>query len=285
MRYLTKKDVVSPKREEYSHKGDNGRVLVIGGSEDYAGAPYLAAMAAVSLRTGCDLATVAAPDKVAWAINSLCPDLITKKLTGKRINAEHYATLKNLIQKNDVVVIGPGIGLYNDTKKIIKEIIKETKKHKVIDADAIKSVSLHDAGNAIITPHHREFNILFNNSFNKKIRGKCRTIESRIKFIKNNKKIKDNIILIKGKTDIIISKNKTAHNKTGNSGMTVGGTGDILSGLCAGFLSQGLNLFDSACNAAYLNGIIGDKLKKKSGHGFIASDFLSEIAVEMKKLC
>ena len=93
------------------------------------------------------------------------------------------------------------------------------------------------------------------------------------KFLKKN-----NIILLKGRIDIIISKDKILYNKTGNAGMTKGGTGDVLAGLCAGFLAQSKDLLQSSINAAYFNGLIGDiLLKKKKGFTYLASDMVEEI--------
>ena len=96
---------------------------------------------------------------------------------------------------------------------------------------------------------------------------------------KNYKKqLKNNIILLKGKIDNIITKSKTLYNKTGNPGMTKAGTGDVLAGLAAGFKAQGLSNKQSAINASYINGALGDlQLKKKKGYFFIASDLLIDI--------
>ena len=121
----------------------------------------------------------------------------------------------------------------------------------------------------MLTPHHKEFEILLKNSNLK---------ENNFKKYLNN-----NIILLKGKEDKIISKDKIYKNTNGNSGMTVGGTGDILAGPVAGYLSQNNSLLSSARKAANLNGNIGDKLKKELGNGFIASDFLKIIAKEANK--
>lgn len=271
MRYLTKNSIKFPKRKPASHKGENGYVLVIGGSKDYIGAPYLAAKSIAALRAGCDVVVIAAPEKTAWAINCLSADLITKKIRCDYFSEKNVNEVFSFSKKFDVVLIGNGIceKSKNFVKKIIKKLIK-TKKPLVIDADAIKAIRLQDVDNALITPHGREFEILLKNS----------------KLNKNNfqKKLKNNVILLKGPVDKIISKNKIKPNKTGNAGMTVGGTGDVLAGLCAGFVSQGLTLFDAACTAAYVNGKVGDKLKKKLGYGFIASDFLAEIAKTIKRL-
>lgn len=256
-------------RKKSSHKGDNGIVLVIGGSKEYVGAVYLAASSIAAMRASSDLVFVAAPEKAAWAINKLCPDLITIKMKGDYLAERHFKEIKKYIEKADVLLVGNGIGMKEGTKKLVKKIVK-VKKPKVIDADALKMVKLQELNNSVLTPHHKEFEILLKNSG--------------LKEKELQKNLGDNVILLKGRVDKIISKNKIKENKTGNSGMTVGGTGDVLAGLCAGFVSQGLSLFKAAYLAAKVNGIIGDKLKKELGYGFIANDFLKLIAKVVKKI-
>lgn len=279
--YLTKKDIKLPKRSPASHKGDNGKVLVIGGSKDYIGAVALAGLAA--LRSGVDWVTIAAPEKVAWAVNCLSPDLITKKIKGEYFSLKDSSKIIKLSKKFDVLLIGNGIGNKIDTKKFVKKIIK-TEKLKVVDADAIKAIRIQDIDKTIITPHIRELSIFLKNS---KINTQTikriineKNIQKKALLIKNQlkNKIKNNVILLKGKTDTLISKNKIRFNKTGNAGMTKAGTGDVLAGLCAGFLAQSKDLFQSAVNAAYINGLIGDiLLKKKKGFSYLASDMVEEI--------
>ena len=257
---ITKKDIVLPKHKPTSHKGQNGEVLIIGGSEDYVGCLALAGLA--SLRTGIDWITIAAPEKVAWAISCLSSDLITKKCKGKYFTLKNYKQVIDLVKKHDAILIGNGIGQNKQTKLFIKKLVKNIKKPKVIDADGIKAISLKDIDNAIITPHKKEFEILLKNT---KIQEKDL-----------KKHIKNNVIIKKGKIDLIITKNKTFENKTGNEAMTKAGTGDVLAGLAVGFLAQGLTLTQSAINAAYINGKIGDYLKKKKGYSFIASDLVQD---------
>ena len=93
-----------------------------------------------------------------------------------------------------------------------------------------------------------------------------------------------NVLLLKNNIDTIISDTKINYNKTGNPGMTVGGTGDILSGLAAGFVAQKNTLLDSASAAAYLSGYIGDQLFEKFGYSFIASDFLDRVGIAIKSI-
>lgn len=265
MKFISRKNIILPKRKKDSKKGDNGKVLVIGGSEHFIGAVSLAGLAA--LRSGVDWVTIAAPEKVAWCVNSLSSDLVTVKLKGDYFSLKHAAAVEKLSKKHDVILIGNGIGLRAQTKQFLKRIIK-IKNNKVIDADALKLIKLQDVENTILTPHKKEFDILLKNS----------------KLSKNNfrKHLRNNIILLKGPVDQIISASKTYYNKTGNAGMSKAGTGDVLAGLTAGFLAQSKDLLQSAINAAYYNGLIGDiLLKKKKGFTYLASDMVEEI----KKIC
>jgi len=281
MQFITKNQIKLPKRSSKSHKGDNGKVLIIGGSKDYIGAVALAGLAA--LRSGVDWVTIAAPEKVGYAINSLSPDLVVKKYKGDDFCSSKAKIILKFEKEFDAVLIGNGIGMH--AKSFVKKYVKETKKPLVIDADAIKHISLDSVDNAILTPHLGELKILLKNSkinnelINKIIKEK--DIKNRSLLIKNILKNffnKNNVILLKGPIDIIISKNKIVYNKTGNAGMTKAGTGDVLAGLCIGFLGQGLSLEQSAINAAYYNGLAGDiLLKKKKGFTYLASDLVEEI--------
>jgi len=254
------------KRKKTSHKGENGFVLAVGGSEDYVGTLVLVGLAA--LRSGCDLVTIAAPEKAAWAVNCLSADLVTRKLPGKYLKPGHLKEVLKLLQEHDVLEMGNGAGLKKETRVFCKKLVKKTKKKlKVIDADAIKLLSLKEIDNAIITPHSAELDLLLKNSKIKK---------RRIKEIQ--KHLGTNILLIKGPTDYIVSKNKIKKISGGNPGMTKAGTGDVLAGLCAGFLAQSGKLFESAVGASQVSKQIGDiLLRKKKGYVFLASDMVEEI--------
>lgn len=260
MKYLTKSILKLKPRKKKAHKGDFGRILVVAGSEDFPGAAVMASSAAEAiLRSGADYVVVASPKKVAWVINTYLPDVITKKFNCKYFSLKDANKIINLSKNFDVLLIGPGL-----SKKSIQfagKIIRKISKPKVIDADAIKAVNVNKVKNCIITPHKREFEILLKNS-------KVKNIQ---------KKLNSNVILLKGPVDKIMSKNKVVYNKTGNAVMTKAGTGDVLAGLCAGFLAQTKDLFKSACMAAYINGKIGDYLLKKKGREFIASDLMKNI--------
>ncbi len=283
MKLISKVDINLPKRNKGSHKGQNGYVLAAGGSEEFTGAIALAGLAA--LRSGCDLVKIIAPEKTAWAINSYSPDLVTMKLKGDYFKSSHSKMIIDSMKKFDVLLIGNGIGLSPETRNFCRKAISSIKKPKVIDADAIKSISLYDSENSIMTPHLRELTIFLKNSkINKQAIARInneKNITKRSKLIKQTTQDfldKNNIILLKGDTDLIISKNKILFVKGGNAGMTKGGTGDVLAGLCAGFLAQSKDLLQSAINASYFNKKIGDiLLKKKKGFTYLASDMVGEI--------
>ncbi len=283
MKFISKKDIKLPKRKKDSKKGDNGKILVVGGSKDYIGAVALAGLAA--LRSGADWVTVVAPEKVAWAVNCLSPDLVTVKLKGHYFSPKHAKEIINLSKKHDVVLIGNGIGQKEETRKFLKKIIKKINNLKVIDADGIKSLSSNDLKSTIITPHIKELEIFMENSKIKKLIIKMiideKNIQKKALLIKNCLQgflDKNNVILLKGHIAIIISKNKIYYNQTGSPGMTKAGTGDVLAGLCAGFLGQSRDLMQSAVNASYFLKMISDiLLKRKKGFTFLASDMAEEI--------
>jgi NAD(P)H-hydrate epimerase len=254
------------KHKKTSHKGDNGKVLLVGGSEDFIGAVAMVGLAA--LRSGCDLVVIAAPEKTAWAINCLSPDLITKKFSGKYFSLKHANEILRFIKakKFDAVVMGNGIGKRKETMAFVRKIVRNVDGPLIIDADAIKAVRLQDLANSIVTPHEMEFKVLLKNS---KIKIK--------KLNQIQKHLKSNVIILKGYEDKIVSKTKIRSNKTGNERMSVAGTGDVLAGLTAGFVSQGYPLFTAAEYSSYINGKLGDKLKKKKGYSYIASDLVEDL--------
>ena len=260
------------KRPKPAHKGQNGKVLVVGGSEDYVGAAALAGNAALAaLRGGVDLVTVAAPEKVAWSVNRMSPDLITKKFLGKVFGERHVKDVLKLSKGFDAVLIGPGIGLSAGTRKFVRAVVKGVKVPVVVDADAIKAVKgMRFNGQVLLTPHAKEFETCFGKTVSPSLKGN-------VELVKKTSKGKNCVILLKGMADIVSDGKKVKVNRTGNEGMSVGGTGDVLAGICTGFVALGNNLFDSACAAAYANGKAGDILLRKKGYGFLASELLLEL--------
>ncbi len=260
---ITKKNVMIPSRPKSSRKGDSGRVLVIGGSQQYVGAVVLAGLSA--LRSGVDWVTIAAPEKVGWAAHCLSPDLVVKKFSGTHFSLRHVAGVVQEAKGYSAVLIGNGIGRKSDgfVREVVKKLVA-MKKPLVIDADALKVVRLQDVSGTILTPHAKEFEILLKNS--------------RLTQASYKKKLGDNVIVITGPVDKIITRGKVWENKTGNPGMTKAGTGDVLVGLCVSFLAQGLSKEKAAINAAYFTGKVGDILAKKhKGYTYLASDLVKEL--------
>ena len=253
------------KRKISSHKGDNGKLLVVGGSDDYPGALFLAGIAAY--RSGVDSVTVAAPSKVAWALNCMSPDLITVKFKGSYFRSSSAAKVVRLSENFDCVLIGNGLGVRSETKRFARAVCGRIEKPKVIDADAVKSLKLQEVSSSILTPHRREFEILVRNSG---------VSEESFREV-----LGANILLLKGHVDRVVSKRKVYLNRTGHPGMTVAGTGDVLAGLAAGILAQTGDLLGSALAGARISGLIGERLSKKHGSGYVASDMLGLIGREV----
>jgi len=265
-------------RKKTSRKGENGSLLIIGGSEENVGSVTLAGLAA--LRAGCDIVTIAAPEKIAWAINAQSPDLITKK-----IKAQFTVKLaKEMVKRTDhfdAILIGNGITSKAD--KFCQYFIKKSQKLKIIDSDPLKSLTFKDFGNSIVTPNEEELEKMLING-NKEFllpklressaKEKAEILQGNLRYFLQN----DNVLLLKGSTDLIISKNRISYNRTGNQGMTKTGTGDVLAGIVAGFLAMTGDLFKSAVAGSYINGMVGDELlKKKRGYNFIASDIVLDL--------
>jgi ADP-dependent NAD(P)H-hydrate dehydratase / NAD(P)H-hydrate epimerase len=246
-------------RKKSAQKGDSGRVLIVGGSRDYVGALALAGLAA--LRSGVDSVIIAAPEKVAYSVNCLSPDLVTRKFKGEYFNESDISSVLKLAKNADAVLVGNGLGRKSDkfVRKFVNGLEKLGKLY-VLDADAVKAVDLKRCKTAVLTPNPREFELLVGDRNLKEIIG-------------------NNVVLIKGKVDKIVSKNKIRLNKTGNPGLAKAGTGDVLAGLLVGFLAQSKNRFNSACAASFVIGILGDKLldNRKGAFSYIASDLLRDI--------
>jgi NAD(P)H-hydrate epimerase len=273
-------------RDEKSHKGNNGRMLVIGGSSDYSGAPAIAGMAAIG--AGCDLVYVAAPEKAADAIKSTSPDLIVKSLEGGTLALAHAEELLELSGKVDAVLIGPGAGIDDETSKLFNVLVSKIKKPIVLDADSLKQVEMKlikNRDDIILTPHIFEFRSFFNVGDDLKLDIDSydfnRVDENITEFQQISRQIKGTVI-VKGQYDLILSGTRFRINKSGNSGMTVGGTGDALAGICTGLFAQGLDSFDSACLGVFINGLAGDKAYEEKGNGFSATYLVSYIGNVIK---
>mgnify|MGYP000521758670 CR=1 FL=1 len=261
------------KRYPWSHKGDFGRILVIGGGENFSGAPALAALAA--LRTGADLVVVAAPESVASIIRSFSPNLIVITLPGDNLNKKSLDVLKGQIERFDSIVLGPGIGLNEETLQVAAElarIIAEKHIPLLIDADGLKAIAKYGipSGKVVITPHAGEFAILFKEKLSE-------NLLERGELVRNIAKKYEITILLKGHVDVISDGKEVKYNMTGNPGMTVGGTGDVLSGIVAALMAQGAEPFQAACAGAFISGKAGDLALEEKGYELLATDVIEKI--------
>ncbi|WP_405293019.1 NAD(P)H-hydrate dehydratase [Methanobrevibacter sp.] len=266
-------------RESASHKGNNGSLLIVGGSKEYSGAPAIAGMAAIG--AGCDLVYVASPQNAAEAIKSTSPDLIVKSLEGDKLSLNNLQDILELSQKVDAVLIGPGAGIDEETAKLFNVLVAKIKKPMVLDADSLKQVDISLIKNRediILTPHIFEFKSFFNVNDDLRLDIDSYDFENVDENITAFQRITRQIkgaVVVKGKYDLVLSGTKFKINKTGNAGMTVGGTGDALAGICTALLTQDLSSFDAASLGVFINGLAGDKAYDEKGNGFSASDLVS----------
>jgi NAD(P)H-hydrate epimerase len=266
--------LVAKPRPSESHKGDFGRLLVVGGSETFSGAPTLVAQAA--LRTGVDLVYVAAPEKTAYAISSLSPDLITIKLEGKHLNPNNLNTLKPYVEASDAVVLGPGLGLHPETREAVKgivEAVEKSGKPLLLDADGLKAFANFKRKLGVplvLTPHAGEYATLTGKKPPEPLSQKVLQVQRTAASLNAT-------VLLKGSVDVVSDGTRVKLNFTGNPGMTVGGTGDVLSGIAGAFLAQKAECFEAAVAAAFVNGAAGDFVFEEFGPHMVATDLIRHI--------
>jgi NAD(P)H-hydrate epimerase len=260
-----------------SHKGMNGRVLVVGGGP-YTGAPALVGFGAY--RVGVDLVRIATPVKSYLAVAAHSPNFIVESLGRDILTLNDVSAVEKLLDVSDTLVIGNGLGTNIETKRATIKIIKKCKKPIVIDADTIEvvgeNISVLKGHSGVITPHAREF---------KKLTGikLSEDLEKRCEAVKNAAKKIGFTVLLKGRIDIISDGKYTKLNRTGNAGMSVGGTGDVLAGVVGGLLSKGVPPFNAARIGAFLNGYAGDLAFEEKGYSLLATDVAEKISIALRK--
>jgi NAD(P)H-hydrate epimerase len=259
------------KRSPDSHKGDNGRVLIVGGGA-YFGAPSLAALAA--LRTGADIVTLAVPKSVSGIISSFSPNFILRPLSGDVLTTEDLPRVRELMKTHDVTVIGMGLGKGEKTVRAIRSIISDAGK-LVVDADALIPLKF-PRGKTIVTPHAGEFERLSGVEVPE-------DDGSRISAVKEFSRDRGITTLMKGREDIISDGLRVKVNRTGNAGMTVGGTGDVLAGITAALYAITNDSFKAATAAAFLSGASGDLAFGELGVGLNATDVIEKIPAVIKR--
>ena len=266
-----------PSRKSNSRKGDNGKVLVVGGSYMYHGAPILSSLAA--LRSGSDLVYTAVPKINVQSTRSISPDLIVipmadSKLTRGTVNKLLGQTPEDL----DSATIGMGLAIQDveALKLLVKSLLNRDVRLSLDASSLVKDVlPLITNKNVVVTPHAGEFKRLFGEIPSENKVKRTQTVE---KYAKNN----SITILLKGEVDIISNGVKTFTNVKNIPSMTVGGTGDVLSGITAGFLARNRNSLEAASSAAFVNGLSGKITQKQFGLHIVASDLIDNLPHVLK---
>jgi NAD(P)H-hydrate epimerase len=247
---------------------------VVGGSETYSGAPALTALAAYA--AGCDLVYVAVPETVAQTVAGFSPSLITVKLNGKRFTPKNLETVKPLLDRVDAIAVGPGLGQHEKTIEAytrLHEAIQMKGLPMVVDADGLKAYAQTKPGieaPLVFTPHGKEFELLTGKKAEGGFMEKGGVVEKAAKKL-------GAVVLLKGSVDVVSDGKATRYNWTGNPGMTVGGTGDVLTGLTGGYIAMGAEPYYAACASAFINGAAGNKLYAEKGYHLLPEDLVEEI--------
>jgi NAD(P)H-hydrate epimerase len=266
-------------RKHDAYKYDFGKVLIIAGSRGMSGAAFLTAKAA--LRIGAGLVKVAIPKSVAHVIENTLPEAMTLRMDETHDGTLTLATKDSLLDYMhwaDAVAIGPGISQQAETLELISELLKKLDRPAVIDADAIIALAgqfelIRSVSSEIVfTPHLGEFA-----TFSQTLKDRIfldRVPQLKLFSCKLNK-----TILLKGSPTVIACPNEQVFvNSTGNPGMATAGSGDVLTGIIAGLLGQGLSSEQAAYAGAYVHGLAGDLAKnEKTEMGLIASDIIDFI--------
>ena len=266
-----------PARKSSSRKGDNGIVLVVGGSYIYHGAPILSSIAA--LRSGTDLVYTSVPKINVSATRSISPNLIVIPLVDQKLTKGAVRKLLGAVPRNlDSATIGMGLAVQEkNALLILVESLLDRDVRLSLDASALipEVLPLLSDKNVVVTPHAGEFKRLFGEvpSNSKK---------ERISLVEKNAKEYGITVLLKGATDVISNGKKTFLYTKKIPAMTVGGTGDVLSGLTAGMLAKNRNPLESAAAATFINGLAGKAVQKKFGLHMTSMDLLDAIPNVMK---
>jgi NAD(P)H-hydrate epimerase len=273
-----------PARPDDAHKGTFGRVLIAAGSRGMSGAASLAGLGA--LRGGAGLVYVATPAGIVPIVAAVEPSYLTIPLpedAAGRLSGDAGNTLESLAANQSAIAIGPGWGQSDELTELACRLFTNIDRPMVIDADALNALAKHPdvlssaKAERILTPHPGEF---------------ARLVGSDIATIQANREntaaqfARDHgvVLLLKGSGTVITDGHRLAINDTGNCGMATGGAGDVLTGLIAALLAQGMSAFEAAQLGAHLHGIAGDLAADDlSQPGLIASDLPHYLALAWKR--
>ena len=264
-----------PPKPSNAHKGTGGRVAVIGGSSLYTGAPALAGLAA--LRTGADLAFIYTGRDAGLIIAGFSPNLIVRRCPRPDIDLQCIEEKLDEIKKAHAIIIGPGLGPVDPALpyKVIEETLGADVRGLVVDADALKALAKKPTKldpRVVFTPHRGEAALLL--GLDKPPQAKEELIETAQRIAAKY----NATVLLKAPIDVIAAPDgRFKLNKTHHQAMSVGGTGDVLTGITAALLARGLNPFHAAAIAAYANGKAGLLAVEDYGERITATDLIERI--------
>jgi len=266
-----------PARKSASRKGDNGIVLVIGGSYIYHGAPILSSLAA--LRCGTDLVYTSVPKINVTPTRAISPNLIVIPLVDQKLTLGAVKKLVGALPRNlHSATIGMGLAIQekNSLLHLVESLLNRDVRLS-LDASALipEVLPLLANKNVVVTPHAGEFKRLFGDV-------PSDSKNERIQLVEKHALDNGVTILLKGPTDIISNGNTTYLCEKNTPAMTVGGTGDVLSGLVAGLLSNNRNSLESAAAAAFICGLTGKQVQEKLGLHMTSMDLIDAIPSIMK---
>ena len=264
-------------RKSASRKGNNGIVLVIGGSYIYHGAPILSSLAA--LRCGTDLVYTSVPKINVTPTRAISPNLIVIPLVDQKLTLGAVKKLVGALPRNlHSATIGMGLAIQekNSLLHLVQSLLNRDVRLS-LDASALipEVLPLLANKNVVVTPHAGEFKRLFGDA-------PSDSKNERIQLVEKHALDNGVTILLKGPTDIISNGNTTYLCQKNTPAMTVGGTGDVLSGLVAGLLSNNRNSLESAAAAAFICGLTGKQVQEKLGLHMTSMDLIDAIPSIMK---
>ncbi|MGI6176449.1 MAG: NAD(P)H-hydrate dehydratase [Christensenellales bacterium] len=268
-----------PPRERNTHKGDYGKIAVIAGSSEMAGAAFLCAKAA--LRTGCGLLSMGASDMGMWTYHVLLPEATCRYLPHDeygRLDQGCAAFIEKMLSGKDAVVFGPGIGRGAGVTEGLRQVLKSGLPC-VLDADGLNTLADDEASQqllhsrVVITPHPGEMARLCGRSVEEILQNPIQTVQAFAARHGVN-------VLLKGRTSMIAHHDgiRLTFNTTGTPAMAKGGSGDVLSGIIAALLARGLHAYDAARLGSYILGRCGEISASALGeNSILASDMIDKI--------
>ena len=262
---------ILPDRDPFAHKGKFGKILLLCGSEGFTGAAALAAMGA--LRSGAGLVFLGVPRSIYTIAAVKLTEAIVFPLPDEdgKLSSAAIPEILERLPKMDAVLLGPGLGQSQGVSEVVKAVLEHAECSVVLDADGINVMAAHinvlrgRKGTTILTPHDGEFARLGG------VIG-----EDRVAAAEKMAKDLGAIMLLKGHRTTITDGSTTYINRTGNPGMAVGGSGDVLAGIIVSLLGQGIAPLEAVACGAWLHGAAGDRCAAEMGqYGMLPTDMLN----------